>query len=430
MEAAVSIKDLVLTPEETAVGAAPAKRERRAEAPKFECVTVSGADFAVRKTKGKSSWLLAFIVSQCQYYVKNERTGDVSALDIASMGKFASGASGRPVRVGAPWLDVLPTEKKERDALVTMTFSPDFAPVASSGLWKLEVGRWGGVSRISDEVARFVSAHPALARSLRTLGLAEVQGRQLDALLEALAEVEGRFGLDCARDFAQRYASGGMQSLSHHRCGYGLNLARDLRRVAEAVPTMPYRKLAEYLFDESARQGMARELGDWASLWADCLLMQEALAGKVVDRYPGHLLSYHQVLSAEAAERKEEVDQARWGACAREMAERDLDDGASPWLVMHPRTPDDMRAEAVAQSNCLASYIPSVLNGAAQVFFLRERERPDASFVTVEVDPGAGRVVQAKARFNREPDERALGWLREWCDAVGLSHGVLAAPAC
>lgn len=429
MEAAVSIKDLVLKPEEAAASAAPAKRERRAEAAKFECVTVSGADFAVRKTKGKSSWLLAFIVSQGQYYVKNERTGDVAPLDATSMGKFASGASGRPVRVGAAWLDDLPTGKKERDDLVAMTFSPDFAPVASSGLWKLEVGCWGGVRLIPDDVARFVSAHPALARSLRTLGLAEIQGRTLGALLEALAEVEGRFGLDCARDFAERYAAGGMQSLSHYRYGCGTNLARDLRRVTEAVPTMPYRKLADYLFDESARQGMARELGDWANLWADCLLMQGALAGKVVDRYPSYLLSYHQVLAAEAAERKAEVDQARWDACAREMSARDLDDGVSPWLVVHPKTPDDMRAEAVAQSNCLASYIPSVLDGAAQVFFLRERANPEAPFVTVEVDPGAGRVVQAKARFNREPDERARGWLRDWCDAVGLSHGVLAAPA-
>ena len=51
-------------------------------------------------------------------------------------------------------------------------------------------------------------------------------------------------------------------------------------------------------------------------------------------------------------------------------------------------------------SNCLASYIDKVIDGKCHILFLREKNNPDKSLVTVEVVNG--HVVQAKRRFNND----------------------------
>ena len=61
-----------------------------------------------------------------------------------------------------------------------------------------------------------------------------------------------------------------------------------------------------------------------------------------------------------------------------------------------------MADEAIAQSNCLRSYTNRVIDGSSKIYFLRKKNYPDQSLVTIEVSP-EGQIRQVKAKFNREP---------------------------
>ena len=69
------------------------------------------------------------------------------------------------------------------------------------------------------------------------------------------------------------------------------------------------------------------------------------------------------------------------------------------YVFIYPGTPDDIKDEAVQQTNCVASYIDAVLAGTCDIIFLRDKNTPQKSLVTIEVRNN--RVVQALRAFNK-----------------------------
>ena len=59
---------------------------------------------------------------------------------------------------------------------------------------------------------------------------------------------------------------------------------------------------------------------------------------------------------------------------------------------------EDIKKEAVQQSNCVVSYIDRVINGQCDIIFMRNANTPNESLVTVEIRNK--KVVQARRRFN------------------------------
>lgn len=73
------------------------------------------------------------------------------------------------------------------------------------------------------------------------------------------------------------------------------------------------------------------------------------------------------------------------------------------WIVIYPKSTQSIKDEAVQMSNCVASYIDKVIEGECDILFLRHKDSPDKSVVTLEVRHN--KVVQAKGKFNRECNE-------------------------
>lgn len=70
------------------------------------------------------------------------------------------------------------------------------------------------------------------------------------------------------------------------------------------------------------------------------------------------------------------------------------------YTFIYPKTPQDIKDEAVQQTNCVASYINRVMNGECHIMFMRYKNTPQDSLVTLEIR--GDKVVQKKGRFNRE----------------------------
>ena len=80
-------------------------------------------------------------------------------------------------------------------------------------------------------------------------------------------------------------------------------------------------------------------------------------------------------------------------------------------MFIYPKCTQDIKDEAVQQNNCVASYIDRVIDGHCDILFLRKKDSPDKSLVTIEVVNN--KIVQALRRFNdhvTQEDQEAIDY--------------------
>lgn len=246
-------------------------------------------------------------------------------LDDKALSSFLSGCEGE-LRIGCQWLEGISGEKRRRDELMEALRQPCFKDAASSGFWRLGDAKDPGPffrSRDSKgRTMRFVADHMPLAKSVGRAASCAGSKRgeeRIRASFPALVAVELVYGLDKARELLAAYAeSGTEEQLPSGELTALLSVRRDDRRCptsrfthhavyAEAMEAaratepcdrleLSFGRFKDYLLVQSVREGMTDDLREWVAVWRDCLLLQLAIYGKAVDKYPDNLLSTHQRL--------------------------------------------------------------------------------------------------------------------------------------
>lgn len=135
--------------------------------------------------------------------------------------------------------------------------------------------------------------------------------------------------------------------------------------------------------------------------------MMSSLSSKF-EKYPNHFLTTHNIVIRNYNRMKQEF--------SNEMFQKRVDNSLAftykEYQVVVPQCPQDIKDEAVQQNNCVASYIDRVIEGSCSIVFLRNKANPDKSLITVEIRDG--KIVQAKAAYNQEPNEEQLKVLDEY----------------
>lgn len=88
------------------------------------------------------------------------------------------------------------------------------------------------------------------------------------------------------------------------------------------------------------------------------------------------------------------------------------------YLIRMPKDAEDIRDEADQMDHCVATYIPDIEAGKRIVMFMRDKEKPDKSLVTVEVIDNA--ITQAYAKKDSQPSSACMIWLTKWAAKKGL----------
>lgn len=83
------------------------------------------------------------------------------------------------------------------------------------------------------------------------------------------------------------------------------------------------------------------------------------------------------------------------------------------YIIIPATSIDSMISESNQQRNCLKSYCDTYSNGDCQIYFLREKENMDKSFVTIEVDKN-NKVVQARGKYNELVSEDIMKIIKKW----------------
>lgn len=129
-----------------------------------------------------------------------------------------------------------------------------------------------------------------------------------------------------------------------------------------------------------------RELYDYAN-------MMKAISPKF-DKYPRHFLTTHKIACRNYDRMKKEFSEELFKKRINKQYECSFGD----YIFIYPNSTQDIKDEAVSQNNCVASYIDKVIDGECHILFLRKKNKPDDSLVTIEVRNN--KIVQARRRFN------------------------------
>ena len=140
--------------------------------------------------------------------------------------------------------------------------------------------------------------------------------------------------------------------------------------------------------------------------------------GKAKVKYPKYLKSQHDI---------EVVKYNLWTRYNQDMLIFDnyklisnLEYSDKEYSIIIPKCSADVLDEAIQQSNCVASYVERISKGDTHVLFMRYKNTPDDSLVTIEVDK-SNNVCQCKQGFNKETTKEQDKFISKWAKEKGLN---------
>lgn len=143
-----------------------------------------------------------------------------------------------------------------------------------------------------------------------------------------------------------------------------------------------------------------REIEDYAN-------MMSKISPKY-DKYPRNFLTTHAIACRNYNRLKQQFDEEAFQKRINHKYECNF----GKYIFIYPKKIDDIKSEAVSQNNCVASYVQSVIDGKCHILFMRKKEEPDKSLVTIEVKNN--KIVQAKGRFNRDLTNEEEVTVEKW----------------
>lgn len=153
---------------------------------------------------------------------------------------------------------------------------------------------------------------------------------------------------------------------------------------------------------------MMRELEDYAK-------MMKEISPKF-DKYPKHFLTTHKIASRNYNRLKHKFDEEKFAKRINTEMEHTFD----KFCFIYPKCIQDIKDESVQMSNCVSSYVQKVIDGQCDILFLRYKDSPDKSLVTIEVRNGV--IVQALQRYNhpltREQQEIVDKWNKWYANKI------------
>lgn len=142
---------------------------------------------------------------------------------------------------------------------------------------------------------------------------------------------------------------------------------------------------------------LIRELYDYAK-------MMSRLSIKY-NKYPRNFLTTHKIACRNYNRMKKEFSEELFQKRINKKYECSFGD----YIFIYPKSTQDIKDEACMQNNCVASYIDRVIDGECHILFLRKKNKPKESLVTIEVVNNY--IVQAKRKFNEpvtEEDQKVI----------------------
>lgn len=190
----------------------------------------------------------------------------------------------------------------------------------------------------------------------------------------------------------------------------------------EFINKLPTDNFIKYLTENQFIQNYGT-FGEFMDEWSDSIKMQIQIDGRITEPYPENLRELHNSYSIKTRimEMFKEANRIRErnDNISKIKQEFDfLESETDTYVFKLPETTQDILDEAAMQHNCLASYIDKHTDRKCILVFMREKEHPDTSLVTIELDPNTFKPIQIKQRYNHEPTTSQKTTIDTWNNKI------------
>lgn len=155
-----------------------------------------------------------------------------------------------------------------------------------------------------------------------------------------------------------------------------------------------YKALFHYIDNLAAFEGL-EDIKHTIRELCDYVRMMKVLSPKF-EKYPRYFLTTHTIATRNYNRLKQEFSEELFKTRFTDK----YDFSYGNYIFTYPKSTQDIKDEAVSQSNCVGSYIQRVLDGVCHIIFMRNKNAPEKSLVTLEIRDD--QIVQAKGPYNRE----------------------------
>ena len=117
--------------------------------------------------------------------------------------------------------------------------------------------------------------------------------------------------------------------------------------------------------------------------------------------FPSNFQKAHEHAAKAVVALKVKQAEEKWDR-RRESCQKkyDFHDDEKGMKVIVPQHLSELVKEGEAMHNCVGTYIARVARADTDVVFVRRTANPKESYITVEVEPGTGRIIQAREKYN------------------------------
>jgi hypothetical protein len=89
------------------------------------------------------------------------------------------------------------------------------------------------------------------------------------------------------------------------------------------------------------------------------------------------------------------------------------------FMIIAPKSASDVINEGVNQRNCVGAYVNRVIDGQTVILFLRRKDNPEKSLVTIEISPETYSVRQhLMARNDHVTSVKILNFIEKWQEKI------------
>ena len=459
------------------------KTEKEKNKVKYNVEWTSGPDCIISRETSKGKQYLAILVSQMQYYIKDEKS-NVIKLEAKNLIKFLKDATDNEIEVNINWCKYINEIKRinflynegfvelcKKNMIYSERFS-NFISLTNFTMKSLDINEVISIfkkikqifSRELDETeikknffnffyGRINDSKEEILLDIffKEYEVLEVFEDEEDILGEKIGwkTCTGYYGYGKkykSRNFflllEEKYGKSGVyrifeelyiNSNDYYLINNRWRFKSDLENIFHNT-NLELSKFIDYIVYEGNRQGYT--IGDFLGDWEDDLKMQLIIYGKIKEKYPEHLSSTHKkhsqmchhIHAAKNAMKKELQDKA----ILRRNEELRKDKCWSPknedYFITVPNSTIEILEEARNMSNCLASYVDNFATGKTDIYFLRNSKNPEESLVDIEIKDG--RLRQAYASHNKRPGKEIMEFIEKWCKKFNLEFEKEYTPRC
>lgn len=178
------------------------------------------------------------------------------------------------------------------------------------------------------------------------------------------------------------------------------------------------RRFVDYILFDLYKQGAS---GGVLDTYIDYLNMSKEYYGYVKEKYPKALRTEHDILALKIAEKRKIGENSNdfervMNECENFAYQTPLD----KFIIKMPKVAMDLVDEGTQLNHCVASYVNKVVTGDCVVVFMREKENPDESYLTIEILPD--RSVSQIEGLNKRHDltDKEQEFIKKWAKARHL----------